>query len=175
MILVVWSLWVSCSFLGFSVWRVELLSAIISSPAMENRPFGRYVTVSISNRCSTDAEVARAIIRGIVPAKRKSHKPPFRKGLDPLFEAGLIDKISEPLVKFLVFCEKTYLENMLLREALGAAAVDDALGAPRPLLTTQGSPGHHRKVFDPWYLKIGREQQAKRTYRQYAAGKGGVH
>lgn len=82
--------------------------------------------------------------------------PPFRKGLSPLFRAGLIEELSDPLAKFLWFCEELYLDNLLLRNALAKAGLDAevVLKTKRPVGTTPGSRGPHRKVFDPLYEGI---------------------
>ena len=92
-------------------------------------------------------------------------RPPFRKGVNPLFRAGLVENVSDPLVQFLWFCEGLYLDNLLLRQALIRAGVnaEEVLGAKRPAGTTPGSPGPHRKAFDPWYQKIGTNWQVQRA------------
>jgi hypothetical protein len=77
-------------------------------------------------------------------------KPPFRKGVDPLFDVGLLDKIDNPLFKFLWDCEKLFLENQALRLALKKTGVDPG----RMRVASPGSPGLHRKVFDKKYREI---------------------
>lgn len=92
-------------------------------------------------------------------------KPPFRKGLNPLFRVGLIDDVSGPFARFLWFCEGLYLDNLLLRNALLRADVDAeaVLEKRRPFGTTPGSRGPHRKVFDPWYEQIATNWQVRRA------------
>jgi len=77
-------------------------------------------------------------------------KPPFRRGVDPLFQVGLLDKISNPLFKLLWDCEKTFLENQALRRELKKAGYDPV----RVRVSSPGSPGFHRKVFDKKYREI---------------------
>src|ERR1700674_3358589 len=83
-------------------------------------------------------------------------KPPFRKGIDPLFDVGLLDKTSNPLFRFFWDCEKRFLENQALRQALKKAG-----GNPENVrVASPGSPGFHRKVFDKKYQEIaGYERQ----------------
>jgi hypothetical protein len=84
--------------------------------------------------------VTGRIIRGAM-------KPPFRKGIDPLIECGIVEKPSDSMWKFLWFCERLYLENIALRNALADAGLD-----PKKVLRRDparvGSPGFHRGVFD---------------------------
>ena len=56
-------------------------------------------------------------------------KPPFRKGVDPLFDLGLLDQTSSPLSRFFWDCEKLFLKNQTLRQALKKAG-----GAPERVL-----------------------------------------
>ena len=77
-------------------------------------------------------------------------KPPFRKGIDPLFDVGLLDKTSNPLFKFFWDCEKLFLENQALRQALKKAG-----GDPEHVrVASPGSPGSHRRLFDKKYREI---------------------
>jgi hypothetical protein len=87
-------------------------------------------------------------------------KPPFRRAIEPLIKAGLLEKAGDPLGKFLVFCEKLYLENLALRVALRDAG-STAFEMPE---TTPGMPGPHRKVFDRWYLEIAQDQLKRYSF-----------
>ena len=77
-------------------------------------------------------------------------KPPFRRGIDPLFEVGLLDKINDPLTRFFWETEQLYLQNAELRQALKKAG-----GNPeRVRAASPGSLGPHRKIFDKKYREI---------------------
>jgi hypothetical protein len=90
-------------------------------------------------------------------------KPPFRKGIDPLFDSGLLDRLSDPLARFFWDAEKLYLENVALREALKKAGGNPS----RVRSASPGSPGHHRTIFDEKYRKIA--QHVQRKMAAYAA------
>jgi hypothetical protein len=77
-------------------------------------------------------------------------KPPFRKGVEPLFESGLLDDLQNPLARFFWETERLYLENHAFRQALEKAGVNPA----NVRVATPGSPGNHRKVFDKKYREI---------------------
>jgi hypothetical protein len=95
-------------------------------------------------------------------------KPPFRKGIDPLIMAGLAEKATDPLPKFCAYAEQLYLDNRLLSTALKKAGIDpEAVLRKRPFGATVGSPGHHRKVFDPIYKVIARDQQARNAFSSF--------
>jgi hypothetical protein len=95
--------------------------------------------------------------------------PPFARGIKPLFDAGLIGNVSDDFVKFLGFCERAYCDGEVLRTALVKLGVDvEAVLAVRnrPLLTSPNGPGHHRKVFDEWYVRIANETKARRALQE---------
>ena len=83
--------------------------------------------------------------------------PPFRGGLDPLIRAGLIEcplsLESDEFLRFLVFCEMTFRENLALKAGLKRCKVD-----PEKYLQSLefplGSPGRHRTIFDGWYVQL---------------------
>jgi hypothetical protein len=87
-------------------------------------------------------------------------QPPFRLAIDPLIQTGLFEKASDPLGKFLWYAESLYLDNLLLRSALAKAGIDAeaVLKKQRPSGTSVGSPGPHRRVFDPLYREIALDQ-----------------
>jgi hypothetical protein len=100
-------------------------------------------------------------------AKRRG--PPFARGIKPLFDAGLIGSYSDDFVKFLGFCERAYCDGGVLRTALLKLGVDveEVLAVRnRPSLTTPNGPGHHRKVFDEWYVRIATETKARRALQE---------
>jgi hypothetical protein len=92
-------------------------------------------------------------------------KPPFRKGLNPLFRAGLIDDVSGPFAKFLWFCKRNYLENQALKAYLHESGID-----VQPIFqarrTKPGMPGPHRKVFDTWYEQMATDWQVRRAAQE---------
>jgi len=90
-------------------------------------------------------------------------KPPFRKGIDPLIEAGLFEKPTDPFGQFLWFCEGLFLQVNTLKAALKEAGLDPELVLRRHGIRP-GSPGHHRKVFDKWYRQIAQDQLRRFTF-----------
>jgi hypothetical protein len=90
-------------------------------------------------------------------------KPPFRRGIDPLIEAGLFEKPSDPFGSFLWFCEGIYIQNHALQQALKEAGIDPA-AVLRRYPVRPGSPGFHRKVFDKWYRQIAQDQLRRFSY-----------
>lgn len=110
----------------------------------EQRPRSRSTLSEIRFSFSLGPTRHRRIIRAAMS------KPPFRKGVDPLFDVGLLDKTNNPLFKFFWDCEKMFLENQALRHALKKAG-----GNPEGMrIASPGSPGFHRKVFDKKYREI---------------------
>jgi hypothetical protein len=87
-------------------------------------------------------------------------KPPFRKGVDPLFAVGLLEKATDQLFRFFWEHERLYLENQALRAALKkAGGSPDTLQVPSP-----GSPGPHRKVFDKQYREIAADVRRRLSF-----------
>jgi hypothetical protein len=91
-------------------------------------------------------------------------KPPLRKGLDPLIQVGAV-KVplsleSDSFLQFLMFCEMTFRENLMLKGQLKKCGVD-----PEKFLARQafppGSPGRHRTIFDGWYTQIAGDLKAR--------------
>lgn len=90
-------------------------------------------------------------------------KPPFRKGIDPLIEAGLFEKPSDPFGQFLWVCEIFYLQNEGLKQCLRDAGIDsDAVLRRYP--ARPGSQGPHRKFFDKWYRQIAQDQLKRLSF-----------
>jgi hypothetical protein len=87
-------------------------------------------------------------------------KPPFRKGIDPLFEVGLLEKLSDPLAKLFWDYERLYLHNQALAQTLKKAG-----GNPERVRgTSPGSPGPHRKIFDKKYREIAEHAQRRLAF-----------
>jgi hypothetical protein len=87
-------------------------------------------------------------------------QPPFRKGIDPLFDSGLLDSLNDPLAKFFWEHEKLYLENRALRATLRKAGGNpDTLRVANP-----NSLGHHRKVFDKRYREIAADVRQRLSF-----------
>jgi hypothetical protein len=90
-------------------------------------------------------------------------KPPFRKGIDPLIEAGLFEKASDPFGQFLWVCEILYLQKEGLEQGLRDAGIDPAV-VLRRYPARPGSEGPHRKFFDKWYRRIAQDQLKRLTF-----------
>jgi hypothetical protein len=90
-------------------------------------------------------------------------KPPFRKGIAPLIDAGLFEKPSDPLGQFLWFCEALYLENVGLKQELKESGIDPAAVLSRHPVKP-GRKGFHRKVFDTWYRQIAEDQLKRLSF-----------